>query len=67
VKKKDGSDYEPDSLHTMLGALDIHFRNAGYKFMIIKDEEFAECRQVLNGKAMNLERWEKGSRGTRQM
>jgi len=51
----------------MLGALDIHFRNAGYKFMIIKDEEFAECRQVLNGKAMNLERWEKGSRGTRQM
>ena len=49
VKRKDGSDNEPDSLHTMHEALERHFRSAGYKFRIIKDKEFAECRQVLNG------------------
>ena len=54
LKKQDGSDYEPDSLRTMLGALDRHFRNAGHEFRIIKDKEFVECRQVLNGKAIEL-------------
>ena len=37
LKKQDGTDYEPDSLRTMLGALDRHFRNAGHEFRIIKD------------------------------
>ena len=54
IENKDEFECEPDSLHSMLGPLDRHFRNAGYKFRIIKDEEFAECRQVLNGKAMEL-------------
>jgi len=54
IENKEEFECEPDSLRTMLGPLDRHFRNAGYKFRIIKDEEFAECRQVLNGKAMEL-------------
>lgn len=54
IENKEEFECEPDSLRTMLGALDRHFRNAGYKFRIIKDEEFTECRQVLNGKAMEL-------------
>ena len=62
LKKQDGSDYEPDSLRTMLGALDRHFRNAGHEFRIIKDKEFAECRQVLNGKAIELREQGKGKR-----
>ena len=37
VKKKDGSDYEPESLRTMLAALDRHFRENGYKHNIAKE------------------------------
>ena len=62
LKKQDGSDYEPDSLRTMLGALDRHFRNIGHECRIIKDKEFAECRQVLNGKAIELREMGKGKR-----
>ena len=35
-------------------ALDRHFRNVGHNFRIIKDEAFAECRKVLNEKAIKL-------------
>jgi len=54
IENKDELECGPDSLRTMLGPLDRHFRNAGYKVRIIKDEEFAECREVLNGKAIEL-------------
>ena len=62
LRKKDGTNYEPDSLRTMLGALDRYFRNAGYNFRIIKDKEFTECRQVLNGKAIELREMGMGKR-----
>ena len=62
LRKKDGTNYEPDSLRTMLGALDRYFRNAGYSFRIIKDKEFMECRKVLNGKAIELREMGKGKR-----
>lgn len=54
VEYKDEFECEPDSLYTMVGPFNRHFRNTGYKFRIIKDEEFAECREVLNGKAIEL-------------
>jgi len=54
VRKSDGSEYEPDSLRTMLAALDRHLRQAGAKFSIIKDREFDECRKTLNGRAVVL-------------
>ena len=62
LRKKDGTNYEPDSLRMMLGALDRYFRNAGYNFRIIKDKEFTECRQVLNGKAIELREMGMGKR-----
>ncbi len=34
LKKKDGTDYEPESLCTMLAALDRHFRSSGFKHSI---------------------------------
>ena len=37
VRKADGSNYEPDSLHTMLAALDRHLHENGAKFSIVKD------------------------------
>ena len=54
VRKSDGSEYEPDSLRTMLAALDRHLRQAGSKFSIIKDREFDGCRKTLNGRAIVL-------------
>ena len=62
LRKQDCTNYEPDSLRTMLGALDRYFRNAGYSFQIIKDKEFTECRKVLNGKAIELREMGKGKR-----
>ena len=38
----------------MLGDLDRHFRNVGRDFRIKEDKAFAECRKVLNGKAIEL-------------
>ena len=54
VRKSDGSEYEPDSLRTMLAALDRHLRQAGANFSIIKDREFDECRKTLNGRTIVL-------------
>lgn len=60
--KKDGTDYEPESLRTMLAALDTHFRENGYKHSIAKDKEFSESRKLLNGKAIELREQGKGKR-----
>ena len=47
LKKKDGTEYEPESLQTMLAALDRFFRNSGWKYSIAKDKKFIESRKVL--------------------
>ena len=65
LKKKDGTDYEPESLRTMLAALDIFFRSSGCKYSIAKDKEFSESRKVLNGKAIELREQGKGKRKNR--
>ena len=62
LKKHDGTDYEPESLRTMLAALDRSFRSNGCKYSIVKDKEFAESREVLNGKAIELREQGKGKR-----
>ena len=54
VRKKDGSDYEPDSLRVMLASLDRHLKEAGSKISIAKDREFVDSRKVLEGKARYL-------------
>ena len=54
VRKKDGSDYEPDSLRVMLASLDRHLKEAGSKNSIAKDREFVDSRKVPEGKARYL-------------
>ena len=46
VRKQNRDEYEPDSLRTMLAALDRHL--SGCSYSIIKDREFKESRLVLN-------------------
>ena len=51
IRKKDGSEYEPDSLRVMLASLDRHLRKKDTAFSIAKDIEFSNSRKVLEGKA----------------
>ena len=51
IRKKDGSEYEPDSLRVMLASLDRHLREKDTAFSIAKDIEFSKSRKVLEGKA----------------
>ena len=44
VRTKDGSDYEPESLKTMLAALDRHLKEHDYNVSIITDREFVQSK-----------------------
>ena len=56
-----GEDYEPDSLHTMLGALNHHLRDSGYTYRI-NDEQFLGAERVFNGKVIDLHEKGKGKK-----
>ena len=49
--RKDGSDYEPDSLRVMIASLDRHLKETGSNISIAEDREFVNSRKVLEGKA----------------
>ncbi|CAH3149708.1 unnamed protein product, partial [Porites lobata] len=46
-RKKDGSEYEPDSLRVMLASLDRHLREKDASVSIAKDIEFSNSRKSL--------------------
>lgn len=54
IRKKDGSEYEPDSLRVMLASLDRHLREKNAAFSTAKDIEFSNRRKVLEGKVRLL-------------
>ena len=62
VRKKDGSDYEPDSLRVMVTAIDRFRTEKEYKYSIIRDRQFKSSKQVLEGKARLLRQEGKGKR-----
>ena len=51
VRKKDDSDYEPDSLRLMIASLDRHLKETGSNISIAEDKEFVNSRKVLEGKS----------------
>ena len=53
-EKKDGQDYEPESLAVMQCSLDRHLKNCGRNYSILRDREFANSRQQLEAKAREL-------------
>ena len=65
IRKEDGTEYEPDSLRTMLASLDRYFKEEGYPYRILKDKEFEAARKVLNGYAIELRERGKGKRKMR--
>lgn len=62
VRKKDGKDYEPDSLRVMATSIDRYLVEKEYKHSIIRDREFKTSKQVLEGKARLLRQQGKGKR-----
>ena len=61
LKTCKGEDYDPDSLRTMLGALNCHLRDSGCAHRI-NDEKFLGAKRVLNGKAIDLREKGKGKK-----
>ena len=61
LRKQDGTNYESDSLQTMLAVLDGYFHMDNCPFSVLKDDTFAEARKVLKGKAIELREkgWER--------
>ena len=62
VRKQNGEEYEPDSLRVMIVSLDRYLKEKGYKVSILRDREFSESKQVLEGKAKLLRQSGKGKR-----
>ena len=61
IRKKDGTDYEPDSLKVMQAALDRHLRHKNYPVScIISGREFTKSQETLDAKAKQLRRQGKG-------
>ena len=54
IRKKDGDEYEPESLAVMHCSLDRQLKNCGRNYCILRDREFANSRQQLEAKAIEL-------------
>ena len=62
IRKKDGTDYEPDSLRVMQAAIDRYLRHKNYPASIITGREFTKSQETLDAKAKQLRRQGKGKR-----
>ena len=62
VCKKDGSDYEPESLGVMQASLDRYLKERNYSTSIVRGGEFYTSNLALKGKATQLRESGKGSR-----
>lgn len=62
IRKKNGDEYEPESLKVMQTALNRHLREQNYSHSILNDKDFQKSRKVLNGKAIELQEEGKGKR-----
>lgn len=57
-KKKDGSEYEPDSLRVMEASIDRYLRQMNYPDSVISGRLFKTSQETLNSKAKLL--WYQG-------
>ncbi|KAL9978609.1 hypothetical protein ACROYT_G016145 [Oculina patagonica] len=62
IRTKDGFEYEPESLKSMLAALNRFLKEHGYKYSIIRDREFHQSKLVLERKVKCLRQQGKGKR-----
>ena len=62
VRKKDGEEYEPATLRSIVSSIDRHLKNNYYPTSIISGEEFFQTRNVLMKKQKSLKKQGKGNR-----
>ena len=54
IRTKDGFEYEPESLKSMLAALDCYLKEHDYMYSILRFREFHQSKLVLDGKVKCL-------------
>jgi len=65
VRKRDGSEYEPDSVRVMQASIDRYLRQENYPDSIISGRQFKKSQETLNLKAKSLRYQGKGKRPNR--
>ena len=50
-RNKHGEQYEPENLKVKMASLEGYLREHNYLYSIIKDRQFQQSKQVLEGKA----------------
>ena len=61
VKKMNGDDYEPDTLTSIHRAINRKLEEEGYKFSLIRSEEFSTSKKVLEARGRELKKAGKGN------
>lgn len=56
VRQKDGTDYEPTSLRSIVSSLDRYLKRHNYSVSIIRGTEFRETMDVLSNKGKELKK-----------
>lgn len=62
VRKKDGTDYEPDTITSIQSSLDRYLRCNGKDFSIKRYTVFSHSKKVLKAKRKNLKSEGKGNK-----
>jgi glycogen synthase len=65
VRKRDGTEYEPDTLTGIQNSIDCHLKNLKSKVDKKKDEQFTHSRKVLEAKRKQLKSQGKGNKKNR--
>ena len=65
VGKRDGTEYEPDTLTGIQNSIDRHLKKLKSKVDIKKDEQFTHSRKVLEAKRKQLKSQGKGNKKNR--
>ena len=62
VRTKDGNEYEPTSLRSLMASFEQHLKKKGYSASIINDLVFEKTRKVLQSKQKQLKKQGKGNK-----
>ena len=62
MKKKDNTEYEPDTLSSMSRNFQRYLDDKNARINILRDEEFKVSRDVLNSKRRELRKQGKGNK-----
>ena len=60
-RKKDGTNFEPDSLSTISRGIQRYLISKRYGYDILHDEQFSECKRVIQAKRKILRKSGKGN------